>query len=368
MLPKGTVLMSSRAPIGYVAIAANPISTNQGFKNFICHDDIDPEYVYYWIKFLNPYLEGMGSGSTFAEISGTRAKKIPIKYPPLAEQQHIVARVEALLSHVNATYDRLCRVPLIIKRFRQDVLSAACSGRLTDEWRDSNSTKESGFDLLQKINEASKQMKSKNFKKHNTVNQFESDSLQEIPEDWTWTTLEEITKNYDGQRIPIKSDDRKKRKGIYPYYGASGIIDTIDDFLFDGEFLLIGEDGANLIMRSTPIAFQAKGKFWVNNHAHILLCKGGIPLQYLEHYLNSIDLQPYVTGSAQPKLTQANMNTILIPLPPLSEQLEIVRRVEVLIRYSEQIEMSLKLAMKKTNTLSQAILVKAFKGELLKGI
>ena len=105
-------------------------------------------------------------------------------------------------------------------------------------------------------------------------------SLPELPEGWVWATVEQITENFDGRRIPLKSADRDKRSGQYPYYGASGIIDDIDEFLFDGDFLLIAEDGANLLSRSTPIAFKASGRFWVNNYAHVVQTRDEIPLMY----------------------------------------------------------------------------------------
>lgn len=114
--------------------------------------------------------------------------------------------------------------------------------------------------------------------------------LSSLPRGWCWGTIGEITENHDGRRVPIKAADRHKRSGPYPYYGASGIIDDIDDYLFEGDYLLIAEDGANLLSRSTPIAFRAGGKFWVNNHAHVVRTKGGISLAYLEWYLNGTAL------------------------------------------------------------------------------
>jgi type I restriction enzyme S subunit len=142
LMPKGTVLMSSRAPLGYVAVAANPVSTNQGFKSFICHQGIVPEYIYFWLKFIRPHLEHMGSGSMFLEISRSRAREIPLLLAPTAEQERIVAKVETLLARVNAMRERLAKVPRILKRFRQAVLAAACSGRLTEDWR--NTADENG--------------------------------------------------------------------------------------------------------------------------------------------------------------------------------------------------------------------------------
>lgn len=149
-----------------------------------------------------------------------------------------------------------------------------------------------------------------------------------LPEGWEWKKLGEITTNYDGKRVPLKKEERKDVQGIYPYYGASGIIDYVNDYLFDGEYLLVGEDGANLIAKSTPIAFKAPGKFWANNHAHILKTSEDVSLSYLMYYINNIDLKKYVTGTAQPKLTQQSMNRIVVPVPPLETQQKIVSVLE----------------------------------------
>lgn len=137
---------------------------------------------------------------------------------------------------------------------------------------------------------------------------------------WKIKQLQELADCLDGKRIPIKQSERNKRKGKYPYYGASGIIDWVDDFIFDEELLLLAEDGANLISRSSPIAFIAKNKYWVNNHAHVYKPKQDIDINYICEYIKSIDLTPYITGSAQPKLNQEICNQIPIVFPPLSEQ------------------------------------------------
>ena len=134
--------------------------------------------------------------------------------------------------------------------------------------------------------------------------------------------LNEISENCDNQRKPVTSGNRIA--GEYPYYGASGIVDYVDDYIFDGDYLLISEDGANLLARSTPIAFSISGKNWVNNHAHVLYFDTYETRRYVEIYLNSIDLSPYITGGAQPKLNQKNLNKIPIPLPAPGEQRRIV--------------------------------------------
>ena len=153
-------------------------------------------------------------------------------------------------------------------------------------------------------------------------------------------TLPEISDNRDRVRKPITSSKRKA--GNYPYYGASGIVDYVDGYIFDGDYLLISEDGANLVARSTPIAFSITGKNWVNNHAHVLQFKDKATQKYVEIYLNMIDLEPWINGAAQPKLNQDNLNKISIPLPPLSEQQRIVSILDTFEASIQNLEAQLK--------------------------
>ncbi|UCZ84648.1 restriction endonuclease subunit S [Pseudomonas sp. L5B5] len=140
--------------------------------------------------------------------------------------------------------------------------------------------------------------------------------------DVEWKTLGELAENLDSKRKPIRSGLRDV--GNIPYYGASGIVDYVKDYIFDGDFLLVSEDGANLLARNTPIAFSVSGKSWVNNHAHVLKFETYAERRYVEYYLNSIDLTPYISGSAQPKLNQKNLNGIKIPNPLPEEKERIV--------------------------------------------
>ena len=137
-----------------------------------------------------------------------------------------------------------------------------------------------------------------------------------------WKSLKEIAVNFDTMRKPITSGAREK--GTIPYYGASGVVDHVKGFIFDGDYLLVSEDGANLIARTTPIAFSISGKSWVNNHAHVLKFNTYEERRFVEYYLNSIDLIPYISGAAQPKLNQKNLNKIKIPSPSLVVQQRIV--------------------------------------------
>ena len=145
----------------------------------------------------------------------------------------------------------------------------------------------------------------------------------ELPSGWEMKELIDAVDFLDGKRKPIKDSDRAKMKGIYPYYGASGIIDYVNDFIFDEELILLGEDGANIINRSSKLAFKVTGKIWINNHAHVLRPKTGVMTDYLVEYLESLRYDKYNTGTAQPKLNKEICSSIPILVPPYKEQIAI---------------------------------------------
>ncbi len=180
------------------------------------------------------------------------------------------------------------------------------------------------------------------------------------PRGWPVRSFGELVINESAKRVPIKNADREKRDGPYPYYGASGIIDHIDDFLFDGRRLLIAEDGANLLSRSTPVAFFAAGRFWVNNHAHVLAEGPSCNLTFLRAFIGAIDLTPYVTGSAQPKLNRANMDKIPVPTPPIDLQ----KMYQVRIEQSEALEVLSRQSTGLEENLFSSLQQRAFSGQL----
>jgi type I restriction enzyme S subunit len=148
--------------------------------------------------------------------------------------------------------------------------------------------------------------------------------LGEIPAHWEISRVKNEFKCLNPQRIPLSSPQRgAMTERTYDYYGASGVIDKVEDFIFDDELLLIAEDGANLVLRNLPLAIIAKGKFWVNNHAHILKPKRG-NLEYLAGYMETLNYQPWISGAAQPKLTKDRIMGIAIAVAPSSEQAAIV--------------------------------------------
>ena len=157
-------------------------------------------------------------------------------------------------------------------------------------------------------------------------------------------TFEEITINYDKKRVPLSTKQRESIKGDYRYYGAQGVIDYIDDYIFDGKYLLIAEDGENLKSKKQNIAQLAEGKFWVNNHAHIVQCNSKCRIEYLCYLINSMDLSGYITGSAQPKLSQANINKISFRIPIIEQQdliLSVLIPIEKKINLNNQINENL---------------------------
>lgn len=252
-------------------------------------------------------------------------RSYPIPLPPLSEQQRIVERIEELFAKLDEAKERLQEVADSFAVRKAAILHKAFTGELTKQWRRENGVSD---------------------------------------ESWEEKKLSEITENQDSKRIPLSKSQRDNMNRIYDYYGASGIIDKVDDYIFEGKKLLIGEDGANLVTRSKDIAFIADGKYWVNNHAHILDVKDTVLLMYLCNYINNMDLIPYVTGSAQPKLTQAKMNNIKIFLPTLPEQHEIVRLIDDLLARERAAQQAAEQALASIDLMKKSILARAFRGEL----
>ncbi len=180
------------------------------------------------------------------------------------------------------------------------------------------------------------------------------------PKKWPCVPFAELGENQDSQRVPVKSSDRDGRQGKYPYYGASGIIDWVDAFIYDGERLLIGEDGANLVARATPVAYIARGQYWVNNHAHVIADNGRADLRFLEFFIEQLDLKPFISGTAQPKLNRSNLDRISVPFPPITLQREFARRVTAV----EALKTAQRASLAELDALFATLQHRAFKGEL----
>ena len=226
------------------------------------------------------------------------------------------------------------------KKLRQKILDLAIRGKLVPQ--DPND--EPASVLLECIRAEKEQLikegKIKRSKKSAATDKSHYENVPfEIPESWCWTTIDELLINRDSERVPLSSTIRKKQVNkVYDYYGAAGVIDKVEGYLFNEKLLLIGEDGANLLSRSKDNAFFADGKYWVNNHAHVLDCCYKSILTYVAYLINSISLEPFVTGTAQPKLSQDNLNKIPIALPPIKEQARIVAGIEKWVGFIDEIE------------------------------
>ena len=186
-----------------------------------------------------------------------------------------------------------------------------------------------------------------------------------IPASWKWVRFGHVTLNRDAERIPLSKGQRSRLAKNFDYYGASGIIDKVDKYLFDKPLLLVGEDGANLLARSTPIAFIASGKYWVNNHAHVIDTIEFDLLKYLETFINAIPLTPYITGTAQPKMNQEKMNGIVVALPPLAEQKRIVAKIDELFAIADSMGDAADGLSSVAKRLDKKILDLAIRGKLV---
>ena len=194
----------------------------------------------------------------------------------------------------------------------------------------------------------------------------EEEQPYKVPENWCWTYL---TKGYaeckDNCRKPINAKERANRKGNIPYYGATGQVGWIDDYLTDEELVLLGEDGAPFLDLIRDKAYLISGKAWVNNHAHILVSLfGHVGNLYMLHYLNIFNFEGYVNGTTRLKLTQSNMDLIPIPLPPITEQQRIVSTIESLFADLDEAKAKLQTVLNGFAERKAAILHQAFTGEL----
>ena len=182
-------------------------------------------------------------------------------------------------------------------------------------------------------------------------------------EGWVEKKLTDISENLDYKRVPITKNVRKS--GKFPYYGASGIVDYVNDYLYDEDLLLISEDGANLLARTTPIAFSVSGKIWVNNHAHVLRFNNLTLQKFVEYFIAGFNITPYVTGMAQPKLNQKALEKIIISFPTdIEEQHRIVQTLDTLCEKCRRLEQVAQQTIRECDALKQSILRQAFSGKL----
>lgn len=296
----------------------------------VSEEHLDKKYLYYFY-YSHWYRDKIFSISRSAQNGFNKEELNDIEFPlpPLEEQKRIVAKIEELFAKIDEIDKAQKELKELAELAEKKILDMAVRGELSYA-RPGDSNVDDMLSVLRNKKEVGIRNGSIKLEKpYNTSREFELKPF-EIPSYWRFERLGSISINLDNFRIPLKNQERQKMNNKhFPYYGASGIIDKVDDYLFDKKLLLVSEDGANLLSRSSPIAFTASGKYWVNNHAHVLDTTEEIDKDYLCCYLESISIAPYVTGSAQPKITQANLNAIWVPVPPIEEQSRIATTVSL---------------------------------------
>lgn len=350
---------------------------------------------YFQANSFKRHIKKIAKGTNINNLKREHILLAEIPLPPLNEQKRIVAKIEELFSELDAGVAALKQAREKLKLYRQAVLKAAFEGRLTEAWRKEHVDElESADELLERIRrereahyqqqlakwqqqvadweagggKASGKKKPKKPRKPRELPPLTAEELAdlpELPEGWVWERVGKIAESFDGKRVPLSSEKRKSFKGPFPYYGACEIIDYVQDYLFDGEYILIGEDGANLLSKNKPLAFIVCGKFWVNNHAHILRTIPLVSKQFFTYQFCALDLNNFITGTAQPKLSQANMNKIPIAVCSLEEQHQIVQEIERRFSAVEQMEKAIEDGLQKAEALRQSILKRAFEGKLV---
>ena len=276
----------------------------RAYRIHINTPEVVPKYYFHYMKakFL-PYIQKTMFQGSVASIRRPMLNAFPVPVPPLDVQNRIV--------NVLDNFEKICSdlnigLPAEIEARQKQY----------EYYRDKLLTfAETGNTILSRA-EQSRAEQSRAEQSRAPI------KLLQYVFGYAVVTLEDIAENCDSMRKPVTSG--KREAGEYPYYGASGIVDYVKDYIFDGDHLLVSEDGANLLARSTPIAFSISGKNWVNNHAHVLKFDCYETRRFVEFYLNSIDLALYISGGAQPKLNQKNLNRIEIPLPSQERQKYIV--------------------------------------------
>ena len=288
--------------------------------------DIYEEYVKLFLQSTSGYKELTKQKKATAQdsISIEAIREVLIPIPPRGEQQRILQEISHWLSFVESIEQAETSINDTICAAKARILELAIHGKLVPQ----DPSDKPAIELLKRINPAFKP----------------SDNLHyadRFPTGWAEFPLYAICEILDSQRKPVNSKEREKRvekaKTLYPYYGATGQVGLIDNYILDGDYLLLGEDGAPFLDRYANKAYSVSGRIWVNNHAHIL--KPRINPTYMMYYLNAIQYRPYVTGTTRLKLTQEVMRNIPVLVPPLAEQARIISRVEQLFRVIDAIQL-----------------------------
>ena len=388
IVPAGTVLFSSRAPIGYVAIAAQPVTTNQGFKSFVLPDGIDPSYTYYYLQTAKELVEPLSGGTTFKEISAANAARIPFAIAPLPEQRRIVAEIEKQFTRLDASVAALRRTQANLKRYRASVLRAACSGELVtteaELARAEGREYEPAGVLLERIlaeRRARWESQEKRRGKYKEPAAPDTSDLPSLPEGWVWANLAQVGEVRLGRQ---RSPKRATGPNMRPYMRAANVtwdgINLSDvkemDFtpaeygtyqLLPGDILLAEASGSqDEVGKPAVWNGQVAGCCFQNTLIRVRAEADLVPFLY--HRLLS-DARSGALGRAARgvgihHLGAQRAETWVVGLPPLAEQHRIVAEVERRLSVIQQAEAAVEASLQRAERLRQSILKRAFSGEL----
>lgn len=321
-----------------------------------------------------------GTAGNMPKINGTVVRDTPTPVPPLTEQNRIVAKLNTLQSHARRAREALAELPNLIDHLRQRVLAAAFRGDLTADWREAHPDVEPASVLLERVRaerrarwEAAElaRMTSKGRlpmggrwkERYTEPTAVDPAGLPALPRGWVWTSVSAVSECLDHMRQPITKKDRLP--GEVPYYGANGLVDHVQDHLFDEDLVLVTED-ETFYGRTKPIAYRVSGKSWVNNHAHVLRSLAPIPPDLLCYQLMYYKVEPWLSGTTgRAKLTQGALLSLPLALPGYDELIEIGRRVASQLRHAELLLAQAGNLGEAIQEMDRGLLTRAFRGELV---
>jgi type I restriction enzyme S subunit len=396
IVPVNSILCAMYGSIGKLGIAKIPCATNQAiaFTHKI-HGDIPYMFLFYYLFSLKKYLLEIGKGGTQQNISQTVLKDVLFPLPPLPEQERIVVKLEALLKKVESNQQRTEKIPKLLSRFRQSVLAAAVSGKLTEDWRKENKKIENATDLLERIKQERIEKYGKECKKAKKENRrkptkrfldiipnLDYGFFTDIPETWTITNIDFLAWVTKLAGFEYTKYIKFSATGEVPVIRAQNV--QMGEFI-DENIIYIDKKTSDFLERSQLFGREILMVFIGAGTGNVCMCPSdkrwhlapnvakidvdGILNHYLNYYLQSpIGLQntlSFMKATAQPSLSMETIRQIAVPLPPLEEQKEIVKRVEQLFAFADKIETRFIKAKAMLDKLPQSILAKAFRGELV---
>ena len=389
LLPANTVLFSSRAPIGYVAIASQPVTTNQGFKSFVLPESIDPRFVYHYLTSAKETIEGLGGGTTFKELSGSAAATIPLPIAPLAEQRRIVAEVETQFTRLDASVAALRRAQANLKHYRASVLRDACEGRLVpaeaELARSEGREYEPAAVLLERIlaeRRARWESQEKRRGKYREPSAPDASALPQLPEGWVWATVEQLSSRIqygtsnkadtDASGVPVLrmgniqngALDFTDLKYLPP---KNGEVEKI--LLNPGDLIFNRTNSPELVGKSAVYKGGYPTACFASYLIRVSFPEGCLP-DYVCFLINSQHGRAYIAQVRSQQVGQANVNgtklaAMPVPLPPLAEQRRIVAEVERRLSVVQQAEATVEASLARAERLRQSILKQAFSGRLV---